>query len=201
MPNFHLTSGLISHSSESGTWTSAPSARAPPPAPLAPVFHHVKARGLQRMAGKLHAVSGGAGGEYPPGATGLSYPCKHLAGEQDRATHGALGRGAPLLGRPPLQGHGQDGAEQQQRWQQEEGCAGPGGRHGGVTCAGGEWRMSVPSLLLPWTQKSGPQHRTLFSLLRVENQSVSFSGTQHSEPPAFPSLNPGVRAPCSLFAH
>lgn len=49
--------------------------------------------------------------------------------------------------------------------------------------------MSVPSLLLPWTQKSGPQHRTLFFLPRVKNQSVSFSGSQHSEVPAFPSLN------------
>lgn len=80
-------------------------------------------------------------GKYPPRSYAdprdCSTTCKHLAGKQGRATHWALGRRALLLGRPPLQGQGQDSAQQQQRWQQEkEGCAGPRGRHGGVACGG-----------------------------------------------------------------
>lgn len=176
MPTFHLTCGLISHSSESGTRTSAPS-------PLRPSFSPRQSPGLQRMAGKLHAVCVREVSTRGRGSAGLSSPCKHLAGERDRATHGALGRGA-LLGHLPLQGHSQDSMEQQQRWQQQEGCAGPGERHGGVTCAGGEWRMSAQASSFPGPRSQAPSTARSSPFQELRIKASRFPG------PNIPSLRP-----------
>lgn len=176
----------------------------PPPPPIAPVFHQVKARGRQRMAGKLPAVSVGGVTRHPPGARhprdcSLPPTPRPLrtpgwgAGQGD--SPGSRSRGSPPWAPPD------PGARPGQRGAAAAKAAAGGGLRGARREA---WRRDLcgrgvesvcskpPPFLDPEVRPAAP-HALLPSKRQESKRLVSRDPASRNEPPAFPSSDPKRR--------
>lgn len=189
---FNLKSDLISHTTESGTEICIS------PPPLRRQFFTSKPRDCKQLAGKLQAASVGAvSTQGSRGSAGIVVPLQTPGWRAGQGhSRGSRSRGSPAWA-PPV-----PGARPEQR-AAAAAVAGGGGLHGAQREAwrrglwgGGEKDNVWPKPRRPLEQES----RLPASFPRIKTQTVSFPGAQDPGPPAFPSLDPRVLAPSTLFA-